>query len=104
MKIDTVDLSQKMEQLNNCLSDYYPEVEALSNKFDDLRLKITEAMDEILVEDDSRIMRMLYKQEIDELKDISMITSGYLLKIKSTAEGLSFDVEDNWKELMNEEY
>lgn len=103
MKIDTEKLAQKMEQLDDRLSDYYPEIEALSYKFDDLRSKITEAMDKILAEDDSRIMRMLYKQEIDELKDITMITSGYLLKIKSRAENLSFDVEDNWKVLMNED-
>lgn len=103
MKIDTGVLSKKMVQLDNCLSDYYPEIEALNDKFDDLRMKVTKAMDEIIAEDDSRIMRMLYKQEIDELKDITMITSGYLLKIKSRAENLSFDVEDNWKVLMNED-
>lgn len=103
MKIDTEKLAQKMEQLDDHLSDYYPEIEALSYKFDDLRSKITEAMDKILAEDDSRIMRMLYKQEIDDLKDVIEIASGYLSNIKETAEDLSFDVEDNWKVLMNED-
>lgn len=103
MKIDTEVLSKKMERLDNCLSDYYPEIEVLNDKFDDLRMKVTKAMDEIIAEDDSRIMRMLYKQEIDDLKDVIEIASGYLSNIKETAEDLSFDVEDNWKVLMNED-
>ena len=103
MKIDTEDLSQKMERLDNCLSDYYPEVEVMSDKFDEISLEIKKIMDETLEKDKSHIMRMLYKQRIDELKEVIETTRSYLSNVKLTAEDLSFDVEDNWKELMNEE-
>ena len=60
-------------------------------------------MDETLEKDKSHIMRMLYKQRIDELKEVIETTRSYLSNVKLTAEDLSFDVEDNWKELMNED-
>lgn len=103
MKIDTGTLGIRIERLNNCLDDYYPEVEAMSDKFDKISLEIEKIMDETLEKDKSRIMRMLYKQKVDELKDVIEITRTYLSNVKLTAEDLSFDVEDNWKELMNEE-
>lgn len=103
MKIDTGILGIRMERLNNCLDDYYPEVEAISDKFDKISLEIEKIMDKTLEKDKSHIMRMLYKQRIDELKDVIETTRSYLSNVKLTAEDLSFDIEDHWKELMNEE-
>ena len=40
MKIDTGTLGIRMERLNGCLEDYYPEVEAMSDKFDEISLEI----------------------------------------------------------------
>lgn len=104
MKIDTEKLAQKMEQLDNCLSDYYPEVEVMFDKFNEISLTAEKIMNEVLEEDKSHIMRILYKEEIDNLKDFMESAGNYLLNVKGIAEDLSFDVEDNWKELMNEEY
>ena len=103
MKIDIGVLGIRMERLNGCLEDYYHEVEVMSDKFDEISLEIEEIMDETLEKDKSHIMRMLYKQRIDELKGIIETTRSYLSNVKLTAEDLSFDVEDNWKELMNED-
>lgn len=103
MKIDTGTLGIRMERLKNCLDDYYPEVEVMSDKFDKISLEIEKIMDETLEKDKSHIMRMLYKQRIDELKDVIETTRSYLSNVATVAEDLSFDVEDNWRELMDEE-
>lgn len=103
MKIDTGKLSEKMERLDNCLSNYYPEVEVMSDKLREISLEIEKTIDGILEEDKSHIMRILYKEEIDNLKNLMESAGSYLSNVATVAEDLSFDIEDHWKELMNEE-
>lgn len=68
MKIDTKDLRKSTSDLSSSLKDYFEDVERIRDEFDRTSSAINEATDEILDEDESNMMSVLYGEDIEKMR------------------------------------
>ena len=102
MKIDTEDLRKSASGLRSSLKDYFEDVERMQDEFDRISSAINEATDEILDEDESYMMSVLYGEDIEKMKMNIQNTTYYLHQVWLYAKDLQIKIKRNNEVLDND--
>lgn len=95
MKIDTEDLRKSASDLSSSLKDYFGDVERIQDEFDKLSSAINEATDEILDEDESYMMSILYGEDIEKMRMNIQNATYYLQQVWDSADNLWIKIKRN---------
>ena len=102
MKIDTEDLRKSASDLSSSLKDYFEDVERIQDEFDRTSSAISDAADEILDEDESYMMSVLYGEDIEKMKMNIQNTTYYLRQVWFYVKDLQIKIKRNNEVLDND--
>ena len=95
MKIDTEDLRKSASDLSSLLKDYFENVERMQDEFDRTSSAINEATDEILDEDESYMMSVLYGEDIEKIRMNIQNATYYLQQVWDNVDDLQIKIKRN---------
>jgi predicted nucleic acid-binding Zn-ribbon protein len=95
MKIDTEDLRKSASDLSGSLKGYFGDVERIQDEFDKLSSAINEATDEILDDDESYMMSILYGEDIEKMRMNIKNATYYLEQVWNDADNLRIKIKRN---------
>ena len=95
MKIDTEDLHKSASDLSSSLKDYFEDVERTQDEFDRTSSAINEAIDEILDEDESYMMSVLYGEDIEKIRMNIQNATYYLQRVWDNVDDLQIKIKRN---------
>ena len=94
-KIDTEDLCKSASDLSSSLKDYFKDVERIQDEFDRTSSAINEVADEILGEDESYMMSILYGEDIEKMRMNIKNATYYLEQVWDNADNLWIKIKRN---------
>lgn len=95
MKIDTEDLRKSASDLSSSLKSCFEDIERIQDEFDRTSSAINEAVDEILDEDESYMMSVLYGEDIEGMKMNIQNTTYYLRQVWFYVKDLQIKINRN---------
>ena len=102
MKIDTKDLRKSASDLSSSLKSCFEDVERIQDEFDRTSSAINEAVDEILDEDESYMMSVLYGEDIEGMKMNIQNATYYLQRVWDNVDDLQTKIKRNDEVLGND--
>ena len=103
MKIDTEDLRKSASDLSSSLKGFFEDVERIQDEFDRTSSAINEVADEILDEDESYMMSVLYGEDIEKMKMNIQNTTYYLRQVWFYVKDLQIKIKRNNEVLDNDQ-
>lgn len=95
MKIDTEDLRKSASDLSSSLKGFFEDVERIQDEFDRTSSAINEVADEILDEDESYMMSVLYGEDIEKMRMNIQNTTYYLRQVWFYVNDLQIKIKRN---------
>ena len=95
MKIDTEDLRKSASDLSCSLKGYFGDVESIQDEFGEISSAINEAVDEILDEDESYMMSILYGDDIEKMRTNIRNATYYLQQVWDNVDDLQIKIKRN---------
>lgn len=102
MKIDTENLRKSASDLSSSLKDYFEDVERIQDEFDRTSSAINEVTEEILYDDESCMMSLLYGEDIEKMRMNIQSVTYYLQHVWDNVDDLQTKINRNNEVLGND--